>query len=227
MGEPDSPKLQVVGVARDAKYNSLDDDPRMFVYRPLFQFSSGATSLILRAGRGRAGAAPDALAKVAAAAREEAQRIDPHLPISTPQALGDRLSFAMLPALLAASVLGSFGLLALTLAAIGIYGVMSYSVSRRTREIGVRMALGARSSDVLKLVIGQGMIWVAVGIATGLLAALALTGLMKNLLYGVSATDPLVFTLITLLLALVALVAFYLPARKAVRVDPAITLRYE
>jgi predicted permease len=225
MGDADSPKLQVVGVARDGKYNSLDDDPKMFVYRPIFQFSSGSATLIVRAG-----AAPntlDQLAKVAAAVREEAQRIDPHLPISTPQALSERLSFAMLPVLLAASVLGSFGLLALLLAAIGIYGVMSYTVSRRTREIGVRMALGARSADVLKLVIGQGMILVAIGVAIGLMASLALTRLMKNLLYGIGAADPAVFALITLLLALVALLAFYLPARRAVRVDPAITLRYE
>src|SRR5262249_21431181 len=103
MGDADSPKLQVVGVARDGKYNSLDDHPRMFVYRPTFQFSSGATTLIVRGG-----ATPEQLAKVAAAAREETQRLDPHLPISTPRALSERLSFAMLPALLAAYVLGSF-----------------------------------------------------------------------------------------------------------------------
>jgi putative ABC transport system permease protein len=122
-------------------------------------------------------------------------------------------------------LLGLFGAVALVLAAIGIYGIISYAVKRRTREIGIRMALGARPADVQRLVVGQGMRMAAIGLALGVVAALAATRLMSRLLYGVSATDPVTFAVIALLLVGIAFVASWVPARRALAMDPTTSLR--
>jgi macrolide transport system ATP-binding/permease protein len=214
-----SPEVQVVGVVRDGKYAGLNEEPQPYVCRPLSQVYTGATSMIVRStGEPR---------RLLAAIRGEVSQLDPQLPLSSAKSLVERLAFPLLPARLAASVLGSLGLVALALAAIGIYGVMSYAVSSRTHEIGVRMALGARAADVLRLAIGQGMILVLIGVAIGLSAAWALTRLMKSLLYGVSAADPMTYAGVVALLIGVALFACYVPARRATKIDPMIALRDE
>jgi putative ABC transport system permease protein len=163
--------------------------------------------------------------KMIALVRRELQQLDPNLPIASARALVERLSLALLPARIVASTLVGFGLAALLLAAIGIYGVMSYSVSKRTHEIGVRMALGARKGDVLKLVMTQGMALTLIGVAFGAPAALGLTRLMKSVLFGVSGADPLTYVGVSALLACVALLACYIPARRATKVDPMVALR--
>ncbi len=218
VGGADAPKLQVIGVTEDGKYAGLNETPMPFVYRPLWQSSTGTTNLIVRS--------ETESQRLIAAVRNELRQLDPNLPVSS-RTMVEHMSLPLLPTRVAASALGSFGLLALALAGIGLYGVMSYSVTNRTREIGVRMALGARRRDVLNLIVSQGMKLTLIGVAIGLAASLALTRLMKSVLLGVSATDPLTFVVIALLLTGVALLACYVPARRAMRVDPMIALRHE
>ncbi len=218
LSRPEGVKMQVIGVVQDGKYAGLNEDPKPFLGRPLWQSEPGSTSVIVRAE------GDPQMLKVAVG--REVQQLDPHLPMSA-NTLAEKLSLPLLPARIAASVLGGFGLLALALAAIGIYGVISYAVSTRTHEIGVRMALGAQREDVLRLVLGQGMRLTLLGVAIGLFAALALTRLMKSLLFGVSATDPTTFFIAASLLAAAALLACYLPAKRAARVDPMVALRHE
>ena len=211
--------VQIIGVAQDGKYANLGEEAKPFVYRPLWQSFVGSSTLVVRSTSEQQ--------NIMAAVRSELQQLDPNLPIASAKTMTEHLSFPLLPARLAASLLGSFGLLGLALAAIGLYGVMSYSVSKRIREIGIRMALGARGPDVLRLIVSQGMKLVLIGVALGLIGALALTRVMKTLLMGVSATDPLTFVGTALLLTFVALLACYLPARRATKVDPMIALRHE
>jgi ABC-type antimicrobial peptide transport system permease subunit len=159
--------------------------------------------------------------------RDTVHELDPTLPIFSPKTLTEHMGLSLFPARVAAIALGSFGVLALVLAAVGIYGVMSHIVAGRTREIGLRMALGAQFSDVQKLIVRQGMWLTAIGSLIGL--ALALTGarLLKSFLYGVSASDPITFTFIAMMLLTIAFLACWIPARRASRVDPMIALRAE
>jgi len=159
--------------------------------------------------------------------RQELQRRDPTLPLYNVQTLTDHMSVPLFPFRMAAKVLLSFGILAIVLAAIGIYGVMSYVVAGRTREIGVRIALGAARRDVLLLIIRQGMTLAVIGLGIGLLSAIGVAQLLAKILFGVSAIDPLTFVAVSLLLGLVAALACYVPARRATKVDPLVALRYE
>jgi putative ABC transport system permease protein len=164
---------------------------------------------------------------LAAAVRSEVWAVDKDQPVSNITTMNEILSSSVAKQRFNTLLLGIFAAVALVLAAVGIYGVISYSVTQRTREIGIRMALGATSRDVLGLVVGQGFALVSIGVVTGLVSAFVLTRLMESLLFGVSATDPLTFIAISAVLVAVAMLASYIPARKATKVDPMVALRYE
>jgi putative ABC transport system permease protein len=159
--------------------------------------------------------------------RAAMRQVDPDLPVSRVQTLEQLWGISIAPQRFNVWLFGSFAALALLLAAIGIYGVMAYNVAQRTREIGIRMAMGARRSDVLRLVLTQSILPAATGVFLGLSVALAVTRLMASLLFGLTATDPATFAVVALLLILVALAATYMPARRATQVDPLVALRYE
>jgi macrolide transport system ATP-binding/permease protein len=213
------PWIEVVGVIEDGKYFSLSEDPAPFVYRNLRPQDGGYLTMVVRT----AGEPQAAMAAI----RREFQQLDAALPVYNVKTMTEHLALSLFPARVAATLLGSFGLLALLLAAIGIFGVMSYAVTQRTREIGIRMALGAPAGGILKLVVGEGLKLAIFGMAIGLAGAIAGTRLMSSLLYGVNALDVVTFVGVSLLLALVALVACYIPARRAMKVDPLVALRCE
>jgi predicted permease len=216
LGDPRAPKRTIIGVIQDGKYNSVNSGSQPYVCESLWQRYSGSTGLVARGG----------MPNLVGAVRSELRQLDRHLPVNAAP-LSDRLALALLPARVATTVLGTFALVGLALAAVGIHGVISYAVTRRTREMGIRMALGASRRDVLRLVIAQGMRPAVMGALVGLPATLALTRLMTRFLFGLSATDPVTYTGTFLLLAGVALLACYLPALRATRVNPLEALRHE
>jgi len=215
----DDSLIEVVGIVEGGKYRNLSEAPRPFVFTPLRQSYSGLTTLVARTSVEEA--------HTIAAIYRDLRQLDARLPVYDVKTLTEHLRLPMLPARIAASMLSGFGALSLFLAAVGVFGVMSYVASRRTHEIGVRLALGAQRGAVLGLLLRQGMTPVALGVALGLIGASALTRLMSSLLFGVSPTDPLTFAGVTMLLVIVALLACYLPARRAMRVDLVASLRHE
>ena len=211
---------QIVGVVGEAKPQRLDADPAAQMYVPHRQDAGwGGLSLVVRA-EGDAAALTQAV-------RAEVRALDGQLPVYDVKTMGRVLADATAYRRVTVFLMAGFAAAALLLSGVGLYGVLSYAVAQRTHEIGIRMALGARRGDVLRLVVRQGMALTLAGLALGLAAALAVTRLMAGLLYGVSAADPAVYALVSLLLAAVALVACLVPARRATKVDPMVALRYE
>jgi predicted permease len=211
-------ELTVVGVAADAKLVTLGGAAEPYIYVPMSQQSMSRISLLVRTEGSRS-----SIPQVRALLRE----MQPTLPITEAMPLGDITAIGLVPQRIAASVAGSLGLIGLLLAAIGIYGVTAYSVSRRTREIGIRIALGADRGRVLRLVLRQGVVLAAIGVAIGIVLAGLGSTFLESLLFGVRGLDPLTFGAACVLFALVTLVASYLPARRAASVDPMVALRTE
>ena len=216
---PADPYFEIVGVVPAGKYNSLGEEPKPALYTPLYRDYNGGVTLVARTRSDPR--------QVLNAMRAIVQDLDPAVSVYSMKTLKEHMGTSLFPARMAAIALGSFGVLALILAAVGIYGVMSHVVAGRTREIGLRMALGAQLSDIRKLILKQGMVLAAIGSLFGLLIAFGGARMMKSLLYGVSTSDPITFTCVALLLLGIALLACWVPARRASRVNPMIALRAE
>jgi ABC-type antimicrobial peptide transport system permease subunit len=216
---PSGPWIRVVGVVKDTKYNSLGETTPPFMYLPLAQAYQSSMVVQVRTAT-PASTIGESIGKVV-------RGLDPQLPALRPTTLEQDMQLALLPAKVGAALLGAFGSLALLLATVGIYGVASFAVARRTREIGIRAALGAQQRDVLRLVVGESMRRVAIGLVLGLAGALGLARMLASQLYGVGTVDPVTFILTPLILGGVALVASLVPARRAMRVDPLVALRAE
>jgi putative ABC transport system permease protein len=217
-GEKEGP-LEIVGIAADVKNEDLEEEADLTAYRPFLQDPWWSMALVVRTNSDPSQFAP--------LVRNEVRAVDPEQPVYNIKTMQQIVEESIAAKRLAMVMLGFFAFGALLLAAIGIYAVMSYAVTSRSNEIGIRMALGAQPRDILNLIIKQGLILTLIGVGLGLVGALALTRAMTEILYGVKATDPLTFGGISLLLSIVAFVACYIPARRATRVDPMVALRYE
>jgi predicted permease len=214
---------EIIGIAESGNYRALNSEPRPFTYLPFAQRAGeGFNSRMVLHVRSALSAG-----EVYAAIRREVALIDKSIPLQEPMPVSDYMKFSLLPQRIMTGVAGVFGLTGLVLAALGIFGMVSYSVAQRTHEIGVRLALGAHGADVLKLILRQGLRVTLLGIVAGLACAFAATRFLKSLLFGVSATDAATFISVSLLLMSVALLASFIPARRATKVDPLVALRYE
>jgi predicted permease len=213
----DTAYRQVIGVVKTSKYTTLGEDPQPAVYTPLEQDPSDTMVLFVRTTGEPAAAL--------GTSQREIRTLDSHVPLTNPYTMRTILGQSLWPARLAAILLGALGILALTLASVGLYGVMAYSVTQRTREIGVRMALGAARSQVRTMILRQAMTLVVIGLAVGVAGALAVARVVTRLLFGLSAMDPATFGGVCLLLVVVAMLASYVPAWRASRLDPLRALR--
>src|SRR5262245_20300689 len=216
---PNAPWITVVGVVGRNKQDALDSDSRMAMYLAHTQYGSRAMNIVLRSGADAAG--------LTAAARQEIRALDPDLPIYNVRTMTDRVDESLARRRFSMLLLSIFAALASGLAAIGIYGVVAYFVSQGTRELGIRMALGATPGEIRALVVRQALVIVGAGVAIGVAGALALARLMRSLLFGIGVADPVTFASIPVVLALVALPASYVPARRAAQIDPMLALRHE
>lgn len=221
IGDPisNAQPYEIVGIAKDTLITSIAEAPRAATYRPLAQQHSSRVTLVIHTTGN-----PQALL---AAVRHEVQVLDENIPAQEIKTLDEFIALSFWPMQMGARLVGAFGLLGLLLACVGLYGVMSYAVAARTREIGVRMALGAERRDLLRLIVGQGLTLALLGTGAGLALAMAVTRVLRKFLFGIGATDPLTFLGVALLLTLVALLACWVPARSATRVDPLTALRHE
>jgi len=215
----DEPALEIVGIARNAKYRSLSEDPRSMIYIPYEQHRSTDMVVLVRVRPGAEDIAP-ALAAIV-------QDVEPDLLVDANTPYENFMGLALIPSRAAALVTAVFGILGLSLASLGLYGILAYTVGLRTREIGIRMALGAGVGSVRGMVLRDGVKLAGIGLGIGFLVALAVTRLLRGLLHGLSPTDPVTFGGIAVVLTSVALVASYIPARRATRTDPIAALRME
>jgi len=219
IGADSKDPLEVIGVVKTGKYRTLAEDPKPFYYYSMDQRRPATMALVLRPN-------VDPLS-IVGAVRSEVAAIDRRVPLFAVKTMDQHKTYVLWAPNMAASFSLAFGVVAILLSAVGLYSVMAYVVSQRTREVGIRMALGANRSDVMKMITRQGMKLAAVGVGIGFLLALALAKLVSSLLIGISGYDVTTFVLVPTLLVLVALVACYLPARRATKVDPLVALRYE
>ncbi len=217
---PDAITLQIIGVVGNVRHVGLDAAPHAEIYQPIGQASWPSMFFAIRSGTSDP-------ATLTSAAQKVVWDINKDVPLASPRTMQDVIANSVQRRKFSMLLLTIFAATAMLLAAIGLYGVMSYSVAQRTKEIGVRMALGARRTDVLALVVRRGMVLVGIGIAAGVVLSLAMARLIAGLLFGITATDPLTFVGVAALLGLVAFVANYLPAHRAASVDPMVALRYE
>jgi putative ABC transport system permease protein len=219
---------EVVGVVGDVKQRGLKStEPVATLYWPVKQLTDSSTAEFQSFPLTLAARSTSAGMNLAGPIRDAVHQIAPDLPVVNVVTMQDYISDSLAPQRFSMLLLASFAGLAALLAAIGIYSLLSYAVRRRLREIGIRMALGAQRGEVLRMILGQGVRLALLGAGIGLLASLALTRLMSSQLFGVNATDPLTYSVVALMLVLIALAACYLPARRATGVDPMVALRYE
>jgi putative ABC transport system permease protein len=211
---------EIVGIVGDVKHRSLDAEAGPEFYVSYLQSPTSALSLVVRTKTDETNAIVPTIRNVVA-------QLDQDQPIADVRTMNDLLVESTASRRFNMLLLGIFALIALVLAGVGIYGVMSYSVTQRRHEIGIRIALGAQSRDVFRLIVGQGMMLALIGVVLGIMGALAVTRIMASLLYGVSAIDPVIFACVPLLISAIAFLACYIPARKAMRVDPMVALHYE